>query len=204
MEPRTASKQSPSNTWPRLVTTALLALTLYAGAAIAQSPGAKAPTFKVGIVDLGEIFNGYKRKISLEKEINVLKEQLDAAIRKQSKLLNSLDKEAEELTGSKSKAMEDRIKLEVYRRRILKENRDGQLRQQLENMTLTLLEDINEVIGNYGKDFGYTMILKVDKQGFGKDEFREKIFRAQVQSVLYYNDGTDITKPVLVLLNKKK
>ncbi|MDF1667441.1 MAG: hypothetical protein P1V97_37195, partial [Planctomycetota bacterium] len=113
-------------------------------------------------------------------------------------------KDAEELEGKKLQELEDRIKLEIERRRIMKTRYEQILRKKLVDMALTLLDEINIEIAKYGKAQGYTVILKVDNQGIGPEQYREKIFRAQVQSILYYNNTIDITQPILKTLNGKK
>lgn len=189
--------------WPVLGLLAASLLTLVATSNSLQAQGKdKRPALKVGLVDLGVVFNKYKKKIALENAINNLKDQYNKKIKAQNKLLRQLDRELEDLKGSKASALEDRIKLEMERRRIMKGRMERDLRKKLVEMTLKLLDDINKEIKAYGKRYGYTFILKVDNQGFGREEFREKIFRAQVQSVLYYDAAIDITQPILKVLNK--
>ena len=174
---------------------------------VLSSPAQSAPprgTMKVGLVDLGVIFNKFKKKEILEKGVRTLKKSFDVEMKKQNKMIRQLDKEAEELEGKKLQELEDRIKLEIERRRIMKTRFEQILRKKLVDMALTLLDEINVEITKYGKAQGYTVILKVDNQGIGPEQYREKIFRAQVQSILYHDGGIDITQPILKVLNGKK
>ena len=180
----------------------LITVLVYSPPGIAQSrPPA---TMKVGLVDLGVIFNKFKKKEELEKGVRTLKKSFDTEMKKQNKLIRQLDKDAEELEGKKLQELEDRIKLEIERRRIMKTRFEQILRKKLVDMALTLLDEINVEVSKYGKAQGYTVILKVDNQGIGPGQYREKIFRAQVQSILYHDGGIDITQPILKLLNGKK
>jgi Skp family chaperone for outer membrane proteins len=180
----------------------LAAFSIYASPGNAQGPAGS--RMKVGLVDLGVVFNKFKKKAILEKDVRVQKKKFDTEMKKQNKFIRQLDKDAEELEGEKLQELEDRIKLEVERRRIMKTRFEAVLRKKLVDMALTLLDEINIDIAKYGKKHGYTVILKVDNQGIGPNQYREKIFRAQVQSILYYDGGIDITRPILKILNDKK
>ena len=45
------------------------------------------------------------------------------------------------------------------------------------------------------------MIIKVDSKGWGDERFQERIFRAQVSSVLWYDPRLDVTNTILAALN---
>jgi Skp family chaperone for outer membrane proteins len=180
----------------------LLTALIYSPPGIAQSP--PPARMKVGLVDLGVVFNKFKKKLVLEQNVRLLKKKYDLELKKQNKLVRQLDKDGDELEGLKLQELEDRIKLERERRRIMKERFERTLQKKLVDMALTLLDEINKDIEKYGKKYGYTVILKVDNQGIGPGQYREKIFRAQVQSILYYDGAIDITQPILKLLNAKK
>lgn len=161
---------------------------------------------KVGLVDLGVVFNEYYRKVELEQQINKVKQQFEKEYKDQRKKIKALNEDAEEATGDDLWKLQDRIQLELQKSRIMRKRADEQLRGELVKMTLTLLDEINTAIKSYGGEQGYTMIFKVDNKGAaaeGREEFREKIFRAQVQSVLFYDKAIDLTSTISELLNAK-
>jgi len=194
--------QTISRAWPAACL--VLAVLLIGSPGSAQSPKPASSTIKVGLVDLGVVFNQYYKKVTLEKEVNVLKKKWEDKIKKQRRLILDFNKEAEDLEGDKLEELLDRMDLERAKERIMQQRMKQQLRREIVKMTLTLLKDINDQIVTYGKTHSYTFILKLDNQGFGRDEFREKIFRAQVQSVLFHSSGIEITKPILAVINAKR
>lgn len=187
--------------------TAIRSLAFALALAFLLSPQAraqdKAGGLKIGIVDLGVVFNEYGKKRQLEVDIQKQKNLYDEEIRKQTNMIRKLNEDLEELKGDKYEELAERLQLEIARRDIMKKRYEKKIRDQLIDMTLKLLEEINATVAKYGRENGYALILKVDDQGFGaKEEFREKIFRAQVQSVLYFDKTIDLTEVVLKDLNK--
>lgn len=190
-----------------LAVLALAGVIVAANRGDAQGRPTSRTAIKVGLVDLGVVFNDYYRKADLEQEINKVKKKFEDDYKKQRNRIKSLNKDAEEATGDNLWRLQDQIQLEIQKSRIMRKRSDEQLRGELVKMTLTLLDEINASISTYGKEQGYTMIFKVDNKGAaaeGREEFREKIFRAQVQSVLFYDKAIDLTDTISKLLNSKK
>ncbi|MDF1660854.1 MAG: hypothetical protein P1V97_03735, partial [Planctomycetota bacterium] len=91
-----------------LVFVSVVALLVLLSPGSAQS-APPAGSLKVGLVDLGIIFNKFKKKDVLEKGVRTMKKSFDTEMKKQNKLIRQLDKDAEELEGKKLQELEDRI-----------------------------------------------------------------------------------------------
>src|SRR5438309_6752309 len=64
-----------------------------------------------------------------------------------------------------------------------------------------ILNEIEDRVKKFGIDNKYDLVIKIDSQGWGDERFQERIFRAQVSSVLYFDPKLDVTTHVLTLLN---
>jgi Skp family chaperone for outer membrane proteins len=158
---------------------------------------------RIGLVDIGLIFKSYKRKDDLEKEINALRESYEKQAQKQQDELESLRramgtiKEGSDLWRQKKKE----INLQMSQMKVIRDGWDEELKFKVENLTLMILNEIEDRVKTYGEQNKYDLILKIDSQGWGDERFQERIFRAQVSSILYHKPDLDVTNQVLALLN---
>ena len=65
-------------------------------------------------------------------------------------------------------------------------------KEKLAQSTRQLLDEIQQVIHQYAKDNGYHWII--DTSG---------VSNTQVSPLIYARDSTDVTEPILAILNKK-
>jgi len=158
---------------------------------------------RVGLVDIGKVFKEYKRKGDLEKEINARKENYEKQAMKQQDELEGMRKSMQLLQeGSDAWRQKRReINLLVSQMKVIRDGWEEDLKIQVENLTLMILNEIENRVNKFGVDNKYDLIVKIDSQGWGEERFQERIFRAQVSSVLYYSAGLDVTPGVLTLLN---
>lgn len=161
------------------------------------------PGIKVGLVDIGVVFKRYKRKEDLEKEINARKEGYEKQGQEQRKVLeglqNSLNliKEGTDLYRQKRKE----LNLQMSQMKVIRDGWEEDLKFQIENLTLMILNEIENRVTKFGTDNKFDLIIKIDSQGWGDERFQERIFRAQVSSVLYFDKKLDVTDQVVALLN---
>jgi Skp family chaperone for outer membrane proteins len=206
----------------RLVVSALacLAMAFAANGVLAQDPP-KQPSkrgpraLKIGVVDIGVLFKGYKRKDSLESLINerreAMKTELKAEHERVKDLRLRLDKGGmREGSEPYARAAQD-IRLAQFALELKQDRLQANLKKQVEQHTLMILNELTKTIETYGKKYGYDLILKIDKAGAGPEKvgkgdlvahFQERIFRAQISDVLYFNERTlNVTKNVERVLN---
>jgi outer membrane protein len=162
---------------------ALALALLFASNAVAQE-------IKLGYVDLQRALNdsesGKRAKERFKKEVD----RLQGSLQKQKSELEGL----KEQLDKKSLVMkeEERRNLEKdYQKRLRDFERSykdsqGELQQQDNELTASLLRDLQKVIEEYGKARSYTMILERSSS-----------------SVLYGADSVDLTDDIIAEYNKK-
>ncbi len=181
---------------------AALGSALLAPAAARAADGAG---LKVGLVDIGVVFKSYKRKDDLEKEINNQKLNFEKQAQEQQKVLEGLRnnlnllKDGSDLWRQKRKE----LNLQVSQMKVIRDGWEEELKIQIENLTLMILNEIEDRVRKFGEDNKFDLIVKIDSQGWGDERFQERIFRAQVSSVLYFRKELDVTERVLLLLNDR-
>lgn len=205
---------------PILSLTLLLAFAPLASAQDGPKPAKKQPArrvakaLKVGVVDIGVLFKGYKRKDVLEGAINTRREAMQAEIKKEVERIKDMRFRLEKSDlrpGSEpyTRAAMD-IKLANYALELKQKGLQASLKKHVEQQTLQILNELQKTIEVYGKTFRYDLILKIDRgfrdttKGELYAQFQEEIFRAQISDILYFSDALDITKNVERELNKAK
>lgn len=198
------------------IPTGALAFALATGAVatvVAQQgqPQARRP-LKVGVVDIGILFRDYKRKDVLEQAVNAERERVKSEIEAARKEIQQervgLDNGPFREGSEPYLQALDQIKLKQYQLELKVERLQGALKKRVEELTLQVLTEIERTIEAYGKRHGYDLILKSDKDTTGGDargelaqQFQERIFRAQISHVLFYDGGMEISAAVLQTLN---
>ncbi len=160
---------------------------------------------KVGLIDIGLVFKKYQRKDDLEKEINALRESYEKQAQKQQDELDGMMKTMTLLKPDTDpwRQKKKEIKLLQSQIKVIRDGWDEELKIKVENLTLMILNEIEDRVKVFGEQNKYDLILKVDSQGWGDERFQERIFRAQVSSILYHKPDLDVTNQVLALLNDK-
>ncbi len=195
-----------------------VALTAIGATALAQQDkgkGRAAASLRVAVVDIGLLFKSYKRKDDFETHINERRERIKKDLDEEQKRLVAIRQEMNQFREGSDPWLRAREKLEMAQFSLeLKGKRlQAELKSKVEQRTLQILNEIEQTIGSFGKKYGFDLILKIDKAervklpGSGElvEHFQERIFRAQISDVLYYNgDKLDITRNVLTVLNSKE
>jgi Skp family chaperone for outer membrane proteins len=197
---------------------ALSTVALVANVSAQQAPK-KRPTarraLKVGVVDIGLLFQKYKRKDEFESSINDQRKRLKAELDKEYDVLVKMRRELEKSAfrkGSEPWLREaEKVKLAKFRWDLKKERMQSALKNEVEHNTLQILKEIKRSLGQYGKRYQYDLLLKTDnsdRASLGEGErsdlvvhFQEEIFRAQISDVAYYDGALDITTSVEKYLN---
>jgi Skp family chaperone for outer membrane proteins len=167
---------------------------------------------KVGVVDIGVLFREYRRKDTLEQQVNVereaVKKDLDTGADRVRKMREALDKSPFVAGSEQWMRQRDEIRLAQNSLEYESERRQAGLKKRVEELTLTILTEIEFTIDAYGARNAYDLILKSDKGAADPNDqseltaqFQERIFRAQISDVLFHSDGIEITDAVKRELN---
>lgn len=195
-----------SHPWGRLALGAILGATLLALPVFALLPARVAAdsSYKIGVVDLATVFKSYTRSAELERRINAerdrLKDELDGQRKKIQEINRELDQMDVESEAYQLKEEEKRI--ELARFELMKERLQRTIKLRWEQYNLDLLEDIEKVVKDFGKQKGFTMIFKVEGEPIEEHKI-EKLAQISLKSVLYFSSEVNITDEVVVLLNQR-
>ncbi|MHC4391933.1 MAG: OmpH/Skp family outer membrane protein [Planctomycetota bacterium] len=176
-----------------------LTFSFVARPAIGQAGGAE--NVKVGVVGLAKVFEEYKKTKELEERINQERDKLKGELDAQRNRIKELNKEMELLDsdGDTYKLKEEERYLEAARLDLFKKRIERSIKIKWEEYNLLLLEDIEDVVSNYGKQNGYTLILKVE----GQQDDENKLPLFGLKNVMYFAPHIDITTDVVQILNQR-
>ena len=97
---------------------------------------------------------------------------------------------------------EEEKRIELARFELMKERLQRTIKLRWEQYNLDLLEDIEKVVKEFGKQKGFTMIFKVEGEPIEEHKI-EKLAQISLKSVLYFSSEVNITDEVVVLLNQR-
>jgi Skp family chaperone for outer membrane proteins len=182
--------------------TVILVICAPAGGLYAQE---KKPAIKIGVVDLKKVSERFEKWLvfakKLEDESNASNDKLAAMekdIKKLQEMLKNFEPGSEKHTQIQIEISQKQITLRSYFEREQK-----RLKAMAEKMGAELLRNIEDVIKEYGRIHGYTLIIKKEDlpvQGRDWDQLRSYVSR---KSVMYYDPNIDITDEIVKILNKK-
>lgn len=170
----------------------------------ARPPAAVAEGLKIGVVNMARVMEAFpdtqaadetlerqkaeyeqERKLLLE-DYRRLREEADAAAKDAANRAWSAEERTKKETAAEVKAAE----AEDQRRKLREtdEFKQKQLTDQMVRMRRRILTRLQEIVGGYAKEQGYTLVLDA---GEGL---------ATLPPVIYHDDALDITEAVLKLI----
>ncbi len=179
---------------------ALLASLIYANINIVN---AEAEDFKIGVVDIGSVFEKYQKRIDLDQELKEQEKGFQDEINKKRKEIIDLDEETQLLDlGSESRSNNENlmerknVELEGYakfaERQLLKKYKDF-----FENIYQEVVLKVEEI----GKQEGFDLIIKNEESDLKGGQISDLQFKIGIRTVLYHSDSVEITLDVLDALN---
>lgn len=159
-------------------------------------------TSKIGVVNMVEVFGEYKKTKEYEKllENDKKKEELKIqAIEKEIKILMD-EIEALDKYGELRREKSERLAILSSQREYRAKNWNNWIKNKVNKHTVTIYNEIREAIEQYGKDHGYTCILKADPklELEPEESASEKI---NIRTVLYYDQSINLTEEIIKVLN---
>ena len=178
------------------------ALLAPSGAAAQDEP----PRLKVGVVDMGALFERYERKRELEAEVDAAREEIKAkltrlqekCVRRRAALRSLEDGSPEHERGARAL----RRALADYEAEA--EESQARLKRRVEEDTLALLKDLTSTIRAYGTRHRFTMIFKVDLGATEGKKLDEAIFRQQITDLVFFDPVLDVTEDLLRYLHSQE
>ena len=179
------------------------AVGLLAARALGEGSERKPKPLLVGTVDLGVVFQKYERRADLEKEINDEKakiaskfDELRGKVDEGGRALQKVAADAPDFLEKKYAQRKLVDELNAY-----KDESDDRLKARMENMTFTLLDDVEKETAAFGKKNSFDLILKTDSAGWGDERFQQRVFKTQVTALLHKDPALDVTETIVAELN---
>ncbi len=178
----------------------LLASLIYTNINIAN---AEAEDFKIGIVDIGNVFEKYQKRIDLDQELKEQEKEFQDEVNKKRKEIIDLDEETQLLDlGSENRSNNENlmerknVELEGYakfaERQLLKKYKDF-----FENIYQEVVQKVEKI----GEQEGFDLIIKNEEADLKSNEISDLQFKIGIRTVLYHSDSVDITFDVVDILN---
>jgi Skp family chaperone for outer membrane proteins len=182
----------------------LVAAAVALGCALGRSTGdpvhAAPKEWKIGVVDLARVFDGYLKSKELEKKLNeekdVLEKELEAIRAKAREIAKEMD--VLDATSQAFKDLEEQKAIEATKFELYKRRMEQVLKRRIEEYNVHLVEDIESVVKVYGQEKGYSFILKSEGKAFEDNKLL-----LGLKAVLYYTHEIDVTDDVIDRLNKE-
>jgi Skp family chaperone for outer membrane proteins len=159
--------------------------------------------FKIGIVDIGSVFEKYQKRIDLDQELKEQEKEFQDEVNKKRKEIIDLDEETQLLDlGSENRnnnenLMERKnVELEGYakfaERQLLKKYKDF-----FENIYQEVVQKVEEI----GEHEGFDLIIKKEEAELKSAQISDLQFKIGIRTVLYHSNSVDITLGVVDTLN---
>lgn len=166
---------------------------------------AEAEGFKVGVVDIGGVFEKYEKRKDLDQDLKDLEKELQDEINKKRKEMIDLNEETQLLDlGS-----ETRIKNEdmLERKNVELEGYAKFAERQLLKRYKTFFEktygEVIRMVEEIGKNESYDLIIKKEEPELESGQISDLQFKIGIRTVLYHSKAVDITASVVEHLNSK-
>ena len=164
---------------------------------------AEAEGFKIGIVDIGNVFEKYQKRIDLDLELKEQEKGFQDEVNKKRKEIIDLDEETQLLDlGSENRSNNENlmerknVELEGYakfaERQLLKKYKDF-----FENIYQEVVQKVEKI----GEQEGFDLIIKNEEADLKSNKISDLQFKIGIRTVLYHSDSVDITLDVVDILN---
>ena len=181
--------------------------TLLCTAALCAVSSAANAQFKLGTVDMNQVFTAYFKTKDAEAKINdaraAAKKELDERLETLKKAMDEINKTNQEIEkpelskDGKEKLSKQRDEKVQEARNLdreiaeFRQTRERQLQEQFMRMRKDIIDDIMKVVNEKVKAAGYDLVL--DKTG---------VSMGQVPVVLYSRADLDFSNEIITILNK--
>ncbi|KKM91665.1 hypothetical protein LCGC14_1226230 [marine sediment metagenome] len=182
---------------------AVLAIAAVMGRSSAQAPAP--PVTRVGVCDVGAIFNGYAKRDDLNAQLEANRKRANAEDKRRAKGIEAVEKVMQELKKG-SKQFKDRLKqLEklTIERSVWRQYAEKAFLAEHRQMMEQLYRELLAAIAQTAKAKGFDVIMYREQVDIASQTTTELYKKIAQRKCLYYNPGVDITQQVLDRLNRQ-
>ncbi|MBF0564011.1 MAG: OmpH family outer membrane protein [Nitrospirae bacterium] len=151
-------------------------------------PPAYSETLKIGIFDIQKVMNESQKVKSYRKRYqDTLDEKKKPVVQKEEYAKTLREKiDQGQMSPDERMLKEDEFSLKMKELKRLKEDFDFDLTQMDRWLKAQVFKDLNEILKDFAKQEGYTIILEKNSSG-----------------IAYFNASIDVTDRILSIYNKK-
>jgi len=185
------------------IVTALAVFVVLLLASVAPA-GAESKGVTIGVVNITKVFEGYKKKQDLEKELRNTREQKMRTLREKNDQVARLRDEIRmlELGSEERKRKEEELERKQLDLKNFGQVTAGNLVEQKLDITQTLYEEISKVIDAYGKEKGFDLIVKYEQVPIESKSLDELLYKINQKMVMFASERIDITDEILDIINE--
>lgn len=178
-----------------------------ASSAAAASPAAAAtrPAHQVGLIDMAYVFKNYAKFKSMTEEMQAeaksAQAEAEAMVEEMKQIqtkMQTLQDGSDDFIANEKKILTLQTNLESFRKVQQREF----LRKEAE-IYKTVYMEVQENVQRYAKHYGYTLIIRFNRQSVDAAENPQEIITSMNRQVVYYREDDDLTDPILDYLNKE-
>lgn len=168
----------------------------------AASPAAGGP-HQIGLIDMGHIFQNYKKFTAMTEALQKEIEQTDVQaksiidrIRSAQEQLQSLKDGSSQFQLAESEMLKAQTELEAFKRTA---QRDF-LRKEADIYKTVYLE-VEDAVRQYAEHYQYSLVLRFERSRVEEAEDPRQILNGMNRHVVFFRSKDDLTDPVLEHLN---
>ncbi len=165
----------------------------------------KAEGFKIGVVDINEIFDKYAKRIDLDQQLKDTETEFKKEIESKKKIMIDLNEETQLLDlGSESRNAnieileKKNVELEGYAKFA-----EAQLTKKYKNAFEKIYDEIIKEVDSFGKEGNYSAIIKKEKPNLQSNQLSDLQFKIGIRTVLYNSSSIDITQALTERMNAR-
>ena len=164
---------------------------------------AEAEDFKIGVVDIGGVFEKYQKRIDLDQKLKEREKEFQDEINKKRKELIDLDEETQLLDlGSESRGNNENLlerktaELEGYAKFA-----ERQLLKKYKSFFENIYQEVVLKVEEIGKQNNFDLIIKKEEPELKSGEISDLQFKIGIRTVLYHSESVNITLDIIDSLN---
>ncbi|MBM4078211.1 MAG: OmpH family outer membrane protein [Planctomycetes bacterium] len=176
----------------------------FVGASLCMGQDAK-PGLKIGVVNLTEVFDKYKKREDLEGRLKGERKKKLDIMREKRKEIDKLQEEVQLYdlgAEARRKAEEELDKKKVEYEGYRKLAEDGWLKQYMES-TQQLYVEIRDELDKLGREEKFDLILKVEDRDVRSETINILQLKIELRTLLYHDDKLNVTAKMIKRLNDK-
>ncbi|MFN0197573.1 MAG: OmpH family outer membrane protein [Planctomycetaceae bacterium] len=169
-----------------------------------EAPPAKEVPHKVGLIDMAEVFKEYTKFKDLRDQLKAQIEETDKLAKSKGEEIQGLQEQMKALKSGSP----DFVNLESQLAKLTSEFETFRKVKQREflreeaAMYHEIYKEVTDLVGLYAERFGYTLVLRFNKEDLNTDD-PQQLIQGMNRQVVYSRENDDITDEVVKYLNKK-